>query len=383
MYCPTCKSKHKDIHSFETHMRFKHAIQKIEKEKDHMLSCKCPFCNEAFNEALKLISHLSSHAIRGGIKYIISYKILQVFSFVLKGLLREVNCFIGTCDFKSTSVASIKSHYYQIHKKSSNEATENINTLHDHSYFVAPTENCTTSSNEIETNETVNSESEDIVVRRDYHEYYLRYFVQLKDQMMLPESTAKKILADIIAKMIDEQESMKDDVLAVLREDDVKQDTIEKVEKLYNNLELQLAAFKLSSLYRIKKILSNDPQLVLPIELATASNLKAYYVPIKDNLISVLRNNSFFEKLVICNAIEGINIAIQDNNKNDTTKDALLSNKTIIYKSFNYGTHCLNSKFYKEKTNVIELILYFDEYNPCDSVGKSGSDKKHSLFTIL
>ena len=63
----------------------------------------------------------------------------------------------------------------------------------------------------------------------------------------------------------------------------------------------------------------------------------------------------------------------------ESFKEPNESQKDII-KSYRDGTHHSNCEYRKQKANVVDLILYVDEFDLCDSLSKHMKSQK--MFAI-
>lgn len=157
------------------------------------------------------------------------------------------------------------------------------------------------------------------------------------------------------------ESSITNKFVKILKKFNLNSETIEVVKKEMEDREMEILQDKMSSIYRINKAINEKFDSVHPIELVFNAELKAYYVPIKDNLQSILKHPSIFPKIIA-------NL----NEKNDSLQ--------IIIRSYKDGSHYSNCEFRKKKENAVDLMLYVDEFELCDSLSKHKKSQK--MFAI-
>ena len=147
----------------------------------------------------------------------------------------------------------------------------------------------------------------------------------------------------------------------VLQKLGFNREAIELVKIEIGNRELEVLQHKMGSIYRINQSIKEKFDSVYPIELSITPETRAYYVPIRENLESILQHPSVFSKVI------------------ESLKEPNDGQKSII-KSYRDGIHHLKCEFRKHRTNVVDLILYVDEFNLCDSLSKHMKTQK--MFAI-
>ena len=118
----------------------------------------------------------------------------------------------------------------------------------------------------------------------------------------------------------------------------------------------------------------------MPREIQNLPNSKAYYVSIKDNLEVLLQNKSISETIISNLSNIDKNNQVANNHLTNECKETHTCNSI---KSYRDGTNFKNSFYRQMKSQIIDVILYVDEFALCDASGKNDASHKAlcSYFT--
>lgn len=311
-----------------------------------------------------------------------SFKNLILLLELIKDFQNEALCISNGCNESFRTVAALYSHFYRKHNSQNKPKT--YETHQDHSYGTSFDYNAdeTYSTDDDSLDPSDNDFENDMDEEsKSFHQYLLNYFLRLKDQMMLPETVAKLVIDETIGLMCDVKETL----LKIVKENcKSEQDGLklfEKIKKQVDYTGLHELSQKMSSLYRIKKNFSDKFSLLLPREIQMSPNSKAYYVSIEDNLKVILQNKSISDKVISNLSNKMIDKNLVERVVNEIIRvDCSEKHQCNVIRSYRDGEIFKNSAYRRMKSDIIDLILYTDEFGLCDALGKH--DESNKAFCI-
>lgn len=312
------------------------------------LNCSILSCKYVVTDRHELVKHLKQH-IREGM---------------------SVECPINGCNKRYSVVMSFTCHLTRDHTNwQTSDLKRDISTIHqlsDGSHYLTAgmvPEDHEQEEPEFEPEATLSLE----LLRKQFTTNLALFFVKLKSQFLVPESTVN-IIANELQNIVDiNRLYVKQSVKEALSAENVPTESSSKVLSVVDNCDLVQACLGvdgiLSSTHKRAEYVRKHLNYVPPQAVHTGTDSKnkrkyLYYVPIKESLIALLNDNSVMQQ------------CLRDMN----TDSRKLSDLTdgLVYKT------CVARSHSEPQTKQISIILYQDAFEVANPLGSA--KKKHKIL---
>ncbi|CAF1050796.1 unnamed protein product [Brachionus calyciflorus] len=357
--CPICKREYDRFPDLKSHIEKKHGNQTIPLNENFKYICYFESCKKMFDKVTQLKDHLFTHLC----KQARSRSLLcQNHNKCL-----QLKCLFKNCYFETNVSTSYSQHLSKQHRFEFGEReikSDFIKFVDNNDYFIIPEYNQepNMSPEQIPASESIeiydqveNSPLETFPKYSDeeIREFYMMTYLKYHAFHGIPKYICDNLFEDILLFLRINNTNLYPIIEKCHAQ--CKNTPPEEIINLLNNENPIKKVHEKSKTDLKKEIWKKESNLyVKPKEILLTNKQKFHYVPIIENIKSLLSNERLLEDFLKKN-----------NHENG-----------LLIKRFNDSLNFKNNRLFSEYTNTIKIKLFIDEFNLLNPLGDNRKKKK-------